>query len=405
MIYLLLLFTILFFMYLSETKGGKSLKIPCSFLIWILFVLVAGLRYRVGGDSLHYQDIYPYFPLFKDLKNYGLYEDGYGPLWYLFCATTKAIDTRFFIMQIIHALIVNTSMLLFFNRYSKHLLTCIFLYYIFYFLYFNMEILRESLAISVFLFNMKNLIGRKWMRYTIGCVLSLGFHLSAIILLFFPFLMMSMQKKYIKVSLTILLSTILCLLYILKNNPESLTFLPSILLIKMHSYGAIEMNNLNGIINYSMPFICYLLIYIVHVRLTRKRLGKFLENRQDLLFKVFLLFAFLGGFNEGIFRFTNYLTPVAITYTVNVIYDVTQDKCNQLGIAVCCLGLFILFAHKSFYYCKDTSDLVAHTHRYELWYPYESVFTNKRHYRRELIFYNATQNLIEQKQELLKYSK
>ena len=141
MIYLLILFTILFFLYLSEIKGEKSWRIPGSYIIWILFVLVAGLRYRVGGDSLYYQDIYPSFPLFKDLRNYGLYENGYGPLWYLFCATTKAIDTRFFIMQIIHALIINTAMVFFFNKYSRHLLACLLLYYVFYFLYFNMEIL------------------------------------------------------------------------------------------------------------------------------------------------------------------------------------------------------------------------------------------------------------------------
>ncbi|RHR98915.1 EpsG family protein [Parabacteroides sp. AF14-59] len=395
MIYLLILFTILFFLYLSEIKGEKSWRIPGSYIIWILFVLVAGLRYRVGGDSLYYQDIYPSFPLFKDLRNYGLYENGYGPLWYLFCATTKAIDTRFFIMQIIHALIINTAMVFFFNKYSRHLLACLLLYYVFYFLYFNMEILRESLAISVFLFNMKNLIDKKWIRYTAGCVLSLGFHLSAVVLFFLPFLMMTLQKKYIKVSLTILFITITGLFYILQNKTDSLTFLPGILLIKMHSYGTREMNNLNGIINNSMPFICYLLIYLVHGRLIRKGSDQSGGNRQDLLFKVFLLFAFLGGFNEGIFRFTNYLTPLAITYSVNVIYDVTREKRKQLGIVVSCLGLFILFAHKSLYYYKDTSGLADHTRRYELWYPYESVFTNKEHYGRELIFYNATQNLID----------
>ena len=242
---------------------------------------------------------------------------------------------------------------------------------------------------------MKNLIDKKWIRYTAGCVLSLGFHLSAVVLFFLPFLMMTLQKKYIKVSLTILFITIIGLFYILQNKTDSLTFLPGILLIKMHSYGTREMNNLNGIINNSMPFICYLLIYLVHGRLIRKGSEQSGENRQDLLFKVFLLFAFLGGFNEGIFRFTNYLTPLAITYSVNVIYDVTREKRKQLGIVVSCLGLFILFAHKSLYYYKDTSGLADHTRRYELWYPYESVFTNKEHYGRELIFYNATQNLID----------
>ena len=40
----------------------------------------------------------------------------------------------------------------------------------------------------------------------------------------------------------------------------------------------------------------------------------------------------------------------------------------------------------------DTSHLVANTRQYELWYPYESVFSPVKHSDRELIFYNAMYN-------------
>lgn len=392
MIYLLILFTILFFLYLTEVKGKRAWTLPGCYIVWLLFVFVAGLRYRVGGDSLYYQDIYPSLPSFGELKNYGLYENGYGPLWYLFCAATKAIDTRFFVMQIVHALIINTAMICFFNKYSRHLFACLLVYYVFYYLYFNMEILRESLAIAVFLFNMKNLINRKWGRYMLGSLVSLGFHLSAIVLFFLPILMKMLQKKHIKLALTILIASIAGLLFILQNMADDLEFLPLILLTKMHSYGTREVNNINGIINDLMPFFAYWLIYIIHGRLI---IGQQAEQRTDLLFKAFLLFAFLGGFNEGIFRFTNYLTPLAIAYSVDVVYTVAKEKRKQLNLLVSCLAFLLLFAHKSYYYYKDTSGLADHTRRYELWYPYESVFTQKEHYGRELIFYNATQNLID----------
>lgn len=392
MVYLLILFTILFFLYLTEVKGKRAWTLPGCYIVWLLFVFVAGLRYRVGGDSLYYQDIYPSLPSFGELKNYGLYENGYGPLWYLFCATTKAIDNRFFVMQIVHALIINTAMICFFNKYSRHLFACLLVYYVFYYLYFNMEILRESLAIAVFLFNMKNLINRRWGRYILGSLVSLGFHLSAIVLFFLPILMKMLQKKHIKLALTILIASIAGLLFILQNMADDLEFLPLILLTKMHSYGTREVNNINGIINDLMPFFAYWLIYIIHGRLI---IGQQAEQRTDLLFKAFLLFAFLGGFNEGIFRFTNYLTPLAIAYSVDVVYTVAKEKRKQLNLLVSCLAFLLLFAHKSYYYYKDTSGLADHTRRYELWYPYESVFTQKEHYGRELIFYNATQNLID----------
>lgn len=394
MIYLLILFTILFFLYLTEVKGKRAWTLPGCYIVWLLFVFVAGLRYRVGGDSLYYQDIYPSLPSFGELKNYGLYENGYGPLWYLFCAATKAIDTRFFVMQIVHALIINTAMICFFNKYSRHLFACLLVYYVFYYLYFNMEILRESLAIAVFLFNMKNLINRKWGRYMLGSLVSLGFHLSAIVLFFLPILMKMLQKKHIKLALTILIASIAGLLFILQNMADDLEFLPLILLTKMHSYGTREVNNINGIINDLMPFFAYWLIYIIHGRLI---IGQQAEQRTGLLFKAFLLFAFLGGFNEGIFRFTNYLTPLAIAYSVDVVYRASEGgrMRRQLNVLAACFAFLLLFAHKSYYYYKDTSGLADHTRRYELWYPYESVFTQKEHYGRELIFYNATQNLID----------
>lgn len=397
MIYLLILFTILFFLYLTEVKGKRAWTLPGCYIVWLLFVLVAGLRYRVGGDSLYYQDIYPSLPSFGELKNYGLYENGYGPLWYLFCAATKAIDSRFVVMQIVHALIINTAMVYFFNKYSKHLFACLLVYYVFYYLYFNMEILRESLAIAVFLPNMKNLVNKRWTRYVLGSIVSLGFHLSAIVLFILPLLMKMLQKKHIKPALTILMASIAGLLFILQNMADDLEFLPLILLTKMHSYGTREMNNINGIINDLLPFLAYWLVYWVHARLQKREAAPQAEQRTDLLFKAFLFFAFLGGFNEGIFRFTNYLTPLAVAYAVNVVYRVAQGKGmrKQMNLLVSCLAFLILFAHKSYYYYKDTSPLADHTRRYELWYPYESVFTRKEHYGRELIFYNATHNLID----------
>lgn len=394
MIYLILLFVVLFFLYLVEVKKIDTLKPVGIYTIWILFVLVAGLRYRVGGDSLYYQDIYPSFPLIKDLRNYSLYQDGYGPLWYLFCALSKAVSPHFFVLQIIHAAIINTAVFYFFIKYSRHLFTCLLIYYVFYYLYFNMEILRESLAISVFLFNIKNLMGKKWFLYYMGCVVSLAFHLSAIILFLLPFLSVALKKKYIKISLAACFAMILGLLYILKNEVTALFFLPSILLIKIHSYGTREMNNLNGIIFNMMPFLSFFVFFLLHYWQGRKNRDMRDTDSIETLFRVFLLLAFFGGFNEGIFRFTNYLTPLAIVYAVNLSYDLYEKKFKMEQMMIS-MSLLIFCLYKFAYYYRDTSDLADHTRRYELWYPYESILTQERHPERELIFYNATHNLID----------
>lgn len=55
------------------------------------------------------------------------------------------------------------------------------------YLYFSTEVLREALAVIIFLFNYKNLIKRRWIIYYLGVLLSCCFHFSALILLILPF--------------------------------------------------------------------------------------------------------------------------------------------------------------------------------------------------------------------------
>ena len=157
MTYLIAFVLILYFWVLVDIKKYVKLRTIGLIVCTLVLVLIAGLRYRVGGDSLHYMDIYPAMPTFAQLKETD-FSEGYGPLWYLFCAISKVFGNNFVCLQILHAVIVNVTFLCVFVRKSTNTFACLLIYFLIYYLYYNMEILREALAVCVFCFDIKNLI-------------------------------------------------------------------------------------------------------------------------------------------------------------------------------------------------------------------------------------------------------
>ncbi|MFK2015199.1 EpsG family protein [Bacteroides fragilis] len=93
----------------------------------------------------------------------------------------------FFWLQLLQAFIVNSIVLSFIRKYTKYKYTALLLYVLTVYLHYNIEIMREAIAISFFLLSIKYYINKKWLKYYIvilGCIL---FHYSALFLLLLPF--------------------------------------------------------------------------------------------------------------------------------------------------------------------------------------------------------------------------
>ena len=375
---------------LTDIFKYKSLNNILVFGIFVSFVLIAGFRYRVGGDSLAYYDLYDNFPSIDKLSSLALFERGYGPFWYLLCAIAKLISPDFFVLQFLEAVVINSSVIHIFYKYSKNICSCLLIYTIFYFIYFNMEIMREALAVSIFLWNIDNLIKKRYLKYYFGCFIAIGFHLSAVITLLIPLLLLFFYKiKSFEFIIFFVFCLFILLLYLIKNRFDIFGFLPPFLKIKIHSAGTKGFFNLKGTINNMLPFFSFYLPFFIFNRVNK-------ENKQKtVMFSCFLLFLFLGGINYSFSRFSNYFIVFAITYFVNntVALSKASVKHNFSIVSfLLCLILFsfnILTLHLIFYYSRDTSDRSMNTRMYQLWVPYESIFSETRHVDREKIFYNA----------------
>lgn len=185
MVYILLLVYSFYCATVYRKRNREWAKIH-YFLLLTFTVLVFGLRYRIGIDTLRYIDHYTEIKDLFHIKVIDFQETDYAPLFVTLFSFGKTLSTNFTAFQFIHSLILNACVFYFVKKHAINPFLAISFYFTAVGLYFNTEILRESLAVSVFILNFKNVEKKQWVKYFIWSFIAIGFHYSAIITLIVP---------------------------------------------------------------------------------------------------------------------------------------------------------------------------------------------------------------------------
>ena len=184
MIYLVILIFLLLLSFIYDINEKTEKKLFWYNCILVTFILLAGLRYRVGVDTTY--EIYDFYhetptldKLFDDLS---LFE---YPLWIILNSIVYTLGGKFFIVQLIESAFVNILVFKYIKKHSPYLFTCVFFYYIYLYASFNFEEMKASFSAALCLFANDYILEKKWGKgialYVIGCL----FHISTILL--FPF--------------------------------------------------------------------------------------------------------------------------------------------------------------------------------------------------------------------------
>lgn len=189
MIYIIILIFLLFGCFHYDVLKSKFGKEAYTVFVLILLGLMSAFRYRVGGDSIIYEESFEYMPklneVFWYIQNKNL--RGYQPLWLVATGLIKSLGGDAYDFQLFHALICNSCLYIFLKRYTKYALSFLVLFGVsFLYFYYSFEIQRETLAVSVFLLNIKNLEEKKYKTYYLLAIVSFLFHISAIVLFLLP---------------------------------------------------------------------------------------------------------------------------------------------------------------------------------------------------------------------------
>lgn len=110
MIYLFILLLLLLLSFRYDINGKKKYRDQCYLILLVIFILVAGLRYRLGTDTIGSLDkFYTETPCVGDISID--YLSIKYPLWNLLSSLVYTVAGKFFVLQLIQATIVNLSLI------------------------------------------------------------------------------------------------------------------------------------------------------------------------------------------------------------------------------------------------------------------------------------------------------
>ena len=370
-ILLFLLFGVFHYDYLKNSYGKNGYII----LVFILLGLMSAFRYRVGGDSIVYEEVFPYMPTLGELKNYILNENnrGFQPLWLFLNAIVRSLGGDVYDFQFLHAIIFNSCLYVFLKRYTKYQLSFLLIFYIFsLYFYYSFEIQRESLAIAIFLVNIKNLDKQNWKMYYFLATISFLFHVSAIVIFFFPlFRFIKINKKLI-IILVIIGIPLTLLKDLFVNLFSSLIFLDS-----MKSRADIYSQG-------GFSFIGILSFYFVRVILPMPFifiLSKKVSVAKNGMLIIFVILSVFAQIIVGFERFLNYIYIWIIVQFINeryskkiIFFSVVKQYAFKVSF---CLMLFFIISYKYILVDKNGN------HYYSIFFPYENKFDKQVNAERE----------------------
>lgn len=350
----------------SKYKGKNFLWI----VIYIYLILLIGLRFEVGGDTLTYMS---WFEWAKPLSRWNPFdlENVFEPGFTFIVACVKEFGGEFYHFQIVHAIIINSCIFYFISKNTKYRFSSLLVGFLTYYIYFSTEILRESIAIFIFILNFKSFIYKKWIRYYIGIFFCIFFHLSSSFLLILPLLYkLKFDASYLKY---IILFIFVCIF--LQPLFSIIAEVAPVVGDKAEGYG--RHSNVGylwaglRILQFSIIPLLTLIIckYIFHIK-----------PKYEIAYLILIILGIGILFSPIIFqRFTNYFYPLLALSLADVICKNIRSKNHNKIYASILLTIVITFGYGSFYIYLDF---------YQRWIPYSSIY-NPQSYSVRYKFYGG----------------
>lgn len=271
MIYIVILLLMLAGVYVYDYRGYRFSYNVAYWAFWVVLVVVAGLRYRIGTDSIVYENFYDEVPTFIELFNFKFEKFRFEPGFIVLASITRSFSNDFMWLQFLHAIIVNLVFFWFIYKYTPHRFLCLTLYFIILYLNLNTQVMRESLAVCCFLLAWPSFRDGKWWFYFPLVLLASTFHTSALFLLLIPiFCLPGIRNLFIIGKRTIIIGLgILAIGIYVQQNFSSVFLLMSVterMVDRVHVYQrndySTSMLNILGIIGTIIQYCLYPIIAI-----------------------------------------------------------------------------------------------------------------------------------------------
>lgn len=363
MLYILILIYIIYLSIRYPRLNNKSLGL--FYLLFIIFALVAGLRYNLGTDTYAYTKEYKTFPTLFQLQYSFIKNSPYQIFWILFESSLRTITKSFYLLQTILAIFVNFVVFRTIRKYSLNPFFSILLYYILFYLNLNMEIIRESISICLLLIGVGYISEKKYIKYYVLATIAFLFHESGLVLFIVPAILnINISKKAYVISITLL---------ILFSGLLSIYFLDYLSKINF----ILGLSKINYYTNISTNIGFPLFNYVKYVFLPVSILFVFYNCLNDYEKKyifIYVIFSILFIQIFIFYRIRDYFLIFLIISFTNSIIIRFGNKSLKLLLKLLSIFVFIFIFMYRYYYSA------SNPYNYQLYlnyYPYNSIINEE----------------------------
>lgn len=380
MLYIFVALLIFILLNYYDISGRKQNKEFWYNFVLITLILMAGMRYRVGVDSIgatytFYHETPVLSKCFNDLSITEY------PLWKLLNSLIFTIGGRWYWVQFIQTAFVNILLFRYFKRHCRYIFTCVFFYYIWLYAAINFEEMKASFAIVLSLYAYDYILEKKYINGVLLLSVACLFHFSAILVLPFAF-MTFLRINYLGFALLIG-STILGSLIVTDFDMLSMFFdYDEFIAQKADNYSNSDMffdrgnKNLYYYVVNILPIALYPLIAFYYLKRRNK-------NLDMMRLEPYLLIGFIMvGISVSViifYRYVNFYKAIFILFLSQFIVDYLKNN-KAYNWLLSYLSIFIFF---SLFIWNLQID---YSRRFDKFYPYSSVIERKVYKSKEKKF-------------------
>ncbi len=385
---LFLITVLLGFIFFYDILRYNKHKTVCYNLLLIILILISGLRYRIGIDSLSYEMFFNSLPALYNLNfdNFVSYE----PLFVIFLASVKTIFNSWVVVQLIHAAFINTVAFYFIKKWTNFWFIGALIYFVWLFYVNNCEEMRQSISGAILLLSIDSLLKRRLILYYVLFSIACLFHRSFIFFFFLPMVMTVKTNhllSYAIFSILFLIGEILREKFTMMNSIDHLAYFNETLNTKLINYSNSRYSEkvILSFSNYLNFILSQVAIYLFTSHYLRKHKASQIKLEPFLF--IYFIVAILSFRFIMFYRYIHYLAFFPIIYLSEAlgysgILHLRKKSLKEFLIFICLLIFFFIPRINSFFRYDDD----GRTKRYSRFYPYYSVLSNRKDIDRERFY-------------------
>lgn len=365
------------------------------FVALILMILVSGLRYRIGSDTVVYMDDFKHYPDLFHLRWKDFSDVRYEPFWVLLNVCCKTVCNDFFLVQCV----VSTIHIAIWGKFVKKVcptlcFSMILFYYMFEYIKQNMEVMREAMALAFFLLAILALNERKTWKVVLNIIVAFLFHkFSLVVFVLFCgfYLVYSLKKLYVLPVIAFFIVMPIIQRDWVFGIIGRILSLESTFTKEVISYATSETYTMTEY-NWKGVLSIFLLIFVyIFMNLKCRREYGFYIQLDEKIFESTIYFSVLLISLQYsfmiIFRLYDYFqTFTSLLIIITFIKSVRTYSLNKRFLLyILFLSVPSFFTIRRYQYGFDLNPNVASYLRY---YPYSSILNPKEDRDRELFIFN-----------------